>query len=414
MPLAPSGELTSIGLGVESTYGTAAIPTIFLPADNVVFAGTNAFNERPGARKRRGRTRPSTGMYMGKGSFDAEADPDNLGALLQLVTGAETVTPNAANPQQSAVVATTSTNPIPAGFSTVTPASLAGIAVGASLVYPADAGNTNGETIVVKAVSNGTYSAYHKFAHAAGVAITNAPIVLAYDHLFTLASPLKFFTAQINEVISARNCVGNKIAQLSLSATSKAILSSKVTTEYQTEYHTSSPVTPSYSTLEAFAFETAGNFGTLNGLPSRATIQSWSVDVNTGLTTDFPNFGGGRLRAQIPETILKVSGALQIAYETDDIQQAFWGNIAGATSPQSIVLPLGFRFGFVSSDNANAAVPYEVQIIVGAAMLSQASKPIKAGSYLTQACRFEGYESINGASDDFSAILTNAASGPSI
>jgi hypothetical protein len=48
------------------------------------------------------------------------------------------------------------------------------------------------------------------------------------------------------------------------------------------------------------------------------------------------------------------------------------------------------------------------------AMLSSADVPIKSADYLKLSCKFEAYESINGAGDDIKIILTNAASGASI
>jgi hypothetical protein len=415
MPLAPSGELTSIGLGREvGGYGVApAVPSVFIPADNVSFDGTNSFNEKPGARKRIGRTRANTGLYMGKGSADFEADPDSIGALLALTCGTETVTTNALNPGSAAAVATTvgAGAGFGAGWQTVTPTAMTGIAPGQSLTI-----DTAGllETVIVKASSTTTFTAYFKFAHAAGVTIVNATLVTAYDHTFTLASPRPSFTAQINRITDARNCVGNKVSQLSFATTAKAILTAKLTTEYQTELITGSPTTPAYSTLDAFSYENPANQGLIAGVASDATLQSWQVDINTGLTTDFPNFNGGRLRGQLPETVTKVSGSAVLAYETETVMKAFWGNVGGATGPQTIVVPLSFLFKFVANDFVNATVPYALQVILGTCLITSNTVPLKAASYLTQSVKFECYESTNGASDDFRGILTNAASGASI
>jgi hypothetical protein len=410
MPLAPSGELTSIGFGRETTPGTAATPTVWIPADNVSFDGTNAFNEKPGARKRIGRTRMNTGMYSGKGSMDAECDPDSIGALLALLMGSETVTSNAANPSAQAVT-TTSAAAIPIGFQTVTPVAMTNIVVGQSLTVDT-AGNL--EVVRVRAVSTTTFSAYFKFAHAAGVTITNAAVVTAYNHTFNLASPRPFFTTQINRVTDARNCVGNKFASFSLAASAKAILSAKCATEYLTELTTGSVTTPVYSTLDAFSYESPLNQGLINGVQSDATIQSWQVDVNTGLVTDFPKFGGGRTRGQMPETVTKVSGSAVLAYETETMMNAFWGNVGGATGPQTIVLPLSLSFLFSAVDWVNTAVPFSLTVSLGTCLITANTVPIKAANYLTQQVKWENAESINGAQDDVIFVLTNAASGASI
>lgn len=413
MALAPSGELSSIGIARETTYGTApASGYIFYPSDNVAFESTNEFNQRPGARKRIGTTRPGTGMIMGKGSFEAEADPDTLGALLALVMGAEAIAPNAGNPATAAAVSTTIVGPVSPGLQTVTPASLTGITAGSSLTIDAGA---NAETVVVKVPPlGGTFTALFRQSHAAGVAVVSAPLVLAYDHTFTLASPRPFFTAQINEVIQARNCVGNKISQLSIAPTSKAILTCKVSTEYQADFLTTTPVTPIYSNLEAYSFTTAGNYGQINGAQSDATIMSWDSNIATGLVAEYPNFGGGRLRSQLPEEQTKVTGGMMLGFETTTLNQAFWGNAAGATGPQNLVLPVSLSYKFVSTDGINASVVYSLQVIMGQCMISANSRPIRAGNYISQSVKFLANETLNGANDDVRFVVTSAAAGASI
>ncbi len=413
MPLAPSGELSSIGIARETTYGTApASGYIFFPSDNVAFEPNNELNQRTGARKRIGQTRQSTGMIIGKGSFEAEADPDSIGSLLALVMGAEAIAPNVNNPTTAAAVNTTITGPVSPGLQTVAVGSLTGITAGASLTIDTGA---NAETVVVKVPPlNGTFSAFFRQSHAAGATVVNVPLVLAYDHTFTLASPRSFFTAQINEVIQARNCVGNKISQLSIAPTSKAILTCKVATEFQADFLSTNPVTPVYSNLEAYSFITSGNYGQINGAQSDATIMSWSVDVTTGLVAEYPNFGGGRLRSQLPEEQTKVAVSMMLGFETSTMNQAFWGNIAGATGPQATVLPISIAYKFVSTDGVNAGVVYSMQVIMGQCIMTANSRPIRAGNYISQSVKFETSETLNGAGDDAKFIVTSAAAGASI
>ncbi len=405
MGLAPSGELTSLGIGKETTYGSPVVPSIFLISDDSQFFGANEFLERPGSRRRVGRTKPSTGGFTGKGTANFEFDPDNTGCVLQLALGNETVALNANNPTAVAV-ATTLTIATLVGFVDFTPASMTGITVGQSLTIDA-------ETTVVKAITTTTFRAYAYSAHAAGATIVNAPLVQAYDHTFTLGSPRGFFTSQINRVIDAIACTGCKVSSMSVAVGEKAIISGKVNMEYQNEVYVASPATPVYSTLFPFKFQTTGNVVTIDGFPSDASIQAWSFTVDTGLITDFPSFGTGRLRGQMPETMSKVSGTLDMAFETDTMYRKFWGK-ANASGPQGLVLPVNLNFGLGCDDYINTGLPYGMQVIMSTAMLSSSDVPIKSADYLKMSIKFEAYEQINSAGDDIRIILTNAASGASI
>jgi hypothetical protein len=408
MALAPSGELSSIGIGKENSYGTAVTPTVFLISSGTLFTPVNNFLERPGARQRIGRTKPATGMYMPKGTFAHECDPDNSGAILKAIMGVETVGANASNPSALAVTTTLSAA-LAVGYQAATPAAMTNIVVGQSLTIDT-AGQV--ETVVVKAITTTTFYAYFTKTHASAVAITNAAVVLAYDHTFTLGSPRNFFTTQLNRVLDAVSFTGCKAQKLSISVNEKSIVELKVTVEGQSQVIIGSPTTPSYSTLFPFIFETSGNTAKINGVNSDATVQSWTVDVDTGLIVDFPSFGNGRLRAQMPETVTKVMGTLNLAFETVTMYQNFWG-IPGATGPQTTVQPIPLDFKFVSTENANSAVPYGLEIIMGTCMLTGDDVDLKPADYLKQAVKFECYESINGAADDVKFILTNTASGQS-
>ncbi len=406
---APSGELVSMGIGKESSYGSAAVPSVFLIPTQEQFDGTNELLDRMGARKRVGRTEAMTGMFTGKGSMQIEVDPDTFGAVLALLMGGEAVAANLANPAALAVTTTLSAA-VPMGWGAATPVSMTNIVVGQSLTV-----DTAGlvETVVVQAISATQFWAYFTKAHASGVAITNAAVVLAYDHTFTLASPRNSFTTQINEITAARNCVGGKFSQLQLNVQAQSVLEAALQVEYQTEAHVNSPVTPTYSTLPAFVFETTGNAVNVNGASADASIQGWSVDINTGLITKFPKYGNGRLRGQLPETFTKASGKIDLAFETETMRQAFWG-LTGSTGPQSQVLAVPLAFTFVSNGFVNTAVPYELQVIIPKAKFVNASTPMRTNDYIKQTVQYEAYESTNGAGDDVKFVLTNAASGPSI
>lgn len=273
------GRAGNPGLGRETTYGTAVSPTLFLIPSTEGYDGTNELLERPGARKRIGQTEQLTGMFTGKGSMQVEADPDTLGAILLLAMGAENIAADASNPDALAVSTTVSqAQGIGAGW--MTPAAMTNIVKGQSLTI-----DTSGqaETVVVRAITATQFFAYFSKTHAMSVAIVNASVVLAYDHTFTLYSPRYSFTAQLNDVISAKNAFGAKIAKLSFKITPKAIVEAMCTVEYQGEANVGSPTSPTFSTLHGFVFTTPGNGITMNEIPIDSSVQGITLDIDIGL-----------------------------------------------------------------------------------------------------------------------------------
>ncbi len=405
---APSGELITLGIGPETTYGTPVSPTVFLIPSTDGLDGTNELVPRPGARKRVGQTEPLTGLFTGKGNIQVEADPDSLGSLLLLACGAEAIAVNANNPSAQ-TVATTLASSIPAGFQLATPVAMTNIVKGQSLTI--DTGGIQ-ETVNVRAVSATSFWAYFKYPHSSGVTIANAAVVPAYNHTFSLASPRLSFTAQQNDVLSAKNAFGCKIAQLSFKVSPKTVLEAMAQIEYQGEAAVGSPTSPTFSTLQGFIFETVGNSVSFNGGTLDQAVQGFSIDVNTGLIVQYPKFGNGRYRGQLPEAVTKVTGTLDLAFESDTALQSFWGQI-GSTGPQSDVLPVPLNFTFASNDMVNTAVAYGLQMILPKAKFEDAPVARKVGDYLKQTVKFTASESINGAGDDVQFVLTNASSAAS-
>lgn len=405
---APSSELVTVMIGRETLYGTAVTPTVAHIPSSEQFAGTNDLLARTGARKRIGQTEALTGLFTGKGQMQLEADPDTLGSILLLAMGAETIAADAGNPAAQAV-ATTLSALVAKGNNWATPVSMTNILVGQSLTV-----DTSGlqETVVVRAVTATQFFAYFTKAHASGVTVVNASVVLAQDHTFTLASPRYSFTTQENQVVESRNMFGCQMAQLSFKLTPKQVLEAMCQIEYQGEARVSSPTSPTYSTLRGLVFNTPGNAITMNGIGIDSSVQGVSIDVNVGLVTDYPKLGQGRYRGQLPETITKVSGSLDLAFETETMQQQFWGAPA-STGPQGQILPAPIAITLDSVDFINTAVPYNLQILIPMAKFKTAPRAMKVGDYIKQTVQFEASESANGAGDDVSFVLVNASSSAS-
>jgi hypothetical protein len=402
---APAAQKATVGVGAESVFGTPVTPTVFLIPSTWGFDGENDLLERNGARNRVGQSETLTGVFMGKGSMTAEIDPDSAGAIFLLAMGAEAFAANASNPGALAV-STTLLNAVSAGFGPATPASMVNIVKGQRLTIGTD-------TVLVRAVSATQFWAVFGTSHAASAAISNASVQLAYDHTFTLASPRKSATVQLNDVLSAKNCFGAKMSQLSFKLTPKQILEAQCQMAYQGEINVGSPTSPTFSTLRGFSFYTAGNGMTWNGVALDQAVQGASIDINIGLITDYPQLGQGRYQGNFPETTTKVTGSLDLAFESDTALQSFWGNI-GSTGPQSDVLPVPLTFTFDSVDSVNTAVPYSLQFLIPMAKLKASPVVRKTGDYLKQTATFTASESSNSAGDDVKIILTNASNAASL
>lgn len=410
MAAAPSGELVTIMLGKETTAGVAATPSVSVIASQSQFAGTNETLERPGSRQRVGQTEDLTGLFTAKGSFSAEIDADTAGAFLLLFMGAESIAANPNNPT-ALVVTTTTVGATGIGWGWMTPTSMTNIVVGQSLTI-----DTAGQVdpVVVKAKSTTQFWAYFTKTHATGVAITNAAVVLAQDHTFTLASPRKTFTTQINEVFTARNALGCQMSSASFKLTPKSILEIMAQCEYNSEAHVGSPVSPAYSILDALQFNTPGSGVTMNGVAIDSAVQGFGFDINVGLVTDYPKYGNGRLRqCPLPETQTKVTASMDLAFESETLRQQFWG-IPGSTGPASTVLSAPFVFTLTGSDWVNTAVQYALKVIIPRGRILTGPVKHTAKDYLKQSVSIKAAESTNGAGDDIKFVLTNASSSASL
>lgn len=406
---APSTELTTVMIGKESSYGTAATPTVSLISSDTKFDGVNTLVTRDGARQRIGQTEQLTGVFQGKGSLQVELDGDTAGSILYPTMGSEAVAASTNNPTAEAV-STTTTTAVGIGFFPVTPASMTNIVKGQSLTIDT---STNAETVVVRAVSTTQFWAYFTKTHASGVTVTNAAVVDAYTHTFTLASPRPSLTAQINDIVVAKDCFGAKVQTFSIKVQPRTLIEATVGFLYQGELKQTSPVSPTYSTLRGLVFETPGNAATWQGVALDQSIQGLTIDINTGLIAEYPRFGQGRYQGALPETQTVVKASLDLAFEYEDMLDAFWGNL-GATGPQGDVLPGNLTLTLVGVDMINTALPYSLEIIIPMAKPAQAPLTRKMKDYIKQTVSFETSESTNGAGNDISFVLTNANSGASL
>jgi len=426
--VSPSGELSLLGIGSETAFGSAASPTVWLICDQASFTPTNELLDRDGARGRIGRTQAVAGMFTGKGSLNAEADPDSIEALLAFAFGLDANAdvagfgvagqPNfqspITNPANNGAVTTTTTSATSAGNAIVPVAAMTGITVGSLLTIGA---GMLAETVQVMGVNvpGLTFACQLRRNHASGVAVVSSTVVPAHLRALQLLSPRPSFTAQHYVVTDLMQYVGCKVSSIGFSASEKSILAAKIALEYQAENSLggfvpggSYPSAPSatLSTLQPFTFQNSGNFGFVDGAAADATVMSWDITMDTGLTTDYPDFGNGRLRAVYPEGQTKVSGSMTLGFETETMQRKFWGNTLAST-PQAVLIPLVFIYNFAQPWKINASYVYQLQFVLGACKLSALTRAVNAKDYVKQEYKFEAYETANGAQDDCLAFLTN-------
>jgi hypothetical protein len=427
-PFSPSSELTSIGVGKESTFGSAASPTAYLICDETTFTPTSELLERPGARQRIGRTASVAGMFTGKGTLSCEADPDNIEAILCFGMGLDALGDSGfgnagrvnyqaaiTNPGTNGSVSTTLAAQVKQGSNIAQLTSATGVSAG-SLLTVDSTGFT--EAIQVLAKNSPNIAARFLRGHSAGVNVISSPVTNAHLRVLQIASPRPSFTSTVYRVTDLIEYVGCKVSSLSISPSEKAILTVKAQLEYQNELgqggyspYDPSPSWPSaptitYSTLDPFRFQDPGNYGNISGSASSATIMGWQVDVNNGVVADYPNFNNGRLRSFYPEQQTKVSGTLSLGFETEDAVRQFWGN-ALAQSPQTVLAPITLAFQFQQPWYINASYQYTLIIAMGLCKISTVGIPIKNGDYLKQSVKFEAYETTNGAQDDILIFLFN-------
>lgn len=407
MPQSPQFELSSLGLAKEPAFAVQTSPTTYVSAQDVDFHGTTEVLARGAARGNVSRELGATGAYTGVGSATIELDPDIAQSILAMSLGAESVSPNATVQTAGAAVTTTSVAGVGyLGSQDITPVAMTGITAG--MLLRLDAGGQKQEDVRVESITATTFHAAPKRTHAPNFTIVQTPLSLAYDHLFTIGSPRPTATFQWNRKQDCVAFIGNKISSLQISGAPKQILLAKIATQYSTEQQITVPGTPSFSTVNPFRFEDAGNTAIVNG-QSRADILSYNLSLNTGLIGSEQVFGHGRFTGSSPEGLSMVSGDAMMQFENEDMQQYFWGAKA-STSPQSTVQPISFSFFWQGQDYINAAVRYGITFTMPACIITSNPTPGRAGGLLQQNVKFEAYQSVPGAMDDLSVILTNANS----
>lgn len=83
------GQKTWVGIGKETTFGTAVTPALFHSCDSIAMSDKNAFIDRPGPRGISGMVPPAPGSVSASGSLKPNPDMDVIGQLLAYAMGTQ-------------------------------------------------------------------------------------------------------------------------------------------------------------------------------------------------------------------------------------------------------------------------------------------------------------------------------------
>lgn len=417
-PLQTADEIiASFGLGKETNFGVAVVPTIFHATDQWTPSVKRASIPRTGVTKTLGQRYPGQGGLSISASLDVESSPDVVGQLLAGALGSQSApTHNIVNTTLSAAITVT-------GSQAVTPVSMDGIFVGAVLTIDT-AGNL--ETVTVTAVTPTTFTANFTKTH-----LINAPIVLtsttAYLSKLTMGTRLPTFTGEhVRYNVGAigntfgRDYTGLKVDTLGLTLDPKGGLKTKFSFVGCSVFQQASPATPSFSSKQVFSFQnpssmmaykgasTAGSFVELGGV-GQVSVLGWDCSGANNLVKDFFSFGQGPTVADIPEGPRKYSGKISLGFESAAQYTDFLG---AATGPTAAIPGVAMTMIFVSTDMADATlgIPYAIVVKLPNCFLSEHSDPQKNSGASEQSFTWEAAQSAPGAGDDVSILLLNTNS----
>ena len=403
----PMGTLTSLGVGKESTSGVFAVPTIWHALKNFSPSSSNLVIARTGARKRWGQSEPITGGYQFSASLGVEADPDTLPQLWAYALG------NQSAPSHNIVNTTLSASTLVAA-TTFTVASTVGMQIGCTVTIDT---STNAEPLVVSNIvtpTSFTTTTGATKAHASGAAVTltSTSAYLTYLKMGPLpsfsieldaqADVLQYTGLYVDSFAVNMNATSEVEATFSLEGISEDIKGAAATTPV---YSVLKPL----STVDARSNVMIANVGA--GDVGQVGVSKLAFSVANNLKKGYYSIGTGRRVLTFPQLQRKVTGTLELGFETDAAYRAFLGG-AGATTPQSDVPGVQINAQVVSPGvvDATTGLQYAINVIIPDAKFTKFGMKVTSNDMIMQSISWEASESGNGNNDDFSMYVTNAAS----
>jgi hypothetical protein len=403
----PMGTLTSLGVGKETVFAAFTTPTIWHSLKSFSPKSTNMTIPRTGARKRWGQSEPITGGYDFSAALAVESDPDAIGQLWAYAMGSQGA------PTHNIVATTVGTGGSTLGSTNIPVTSIAGIQVGCSLTVDTAA---NQETVVVADVLAGaiTTASVTTHAHTAGVVVTltSATAYLSYLKMGTLPS----FSIELDAQTDVLQYTGLFIDSWAINMGAAAEVEATFNIVGALEdIKGSAATTPVYSILKPLSsVDVRSNVLIANiasGAIGQVGVTKISFSCANNLKKGYYSIGTGRRVLNYPQLQRKVTGTLELGFETDAAYRSFLG-ASGATSPQSDVPGVQINAQVVSPATVDSVLnlAYALNVIIANAKFTGYSMKIVSNDMIVATVTFESSESANGADDDLSMYLTSAAS----
>lgn len=412
-PYVPQGELESLGIGAETTFGVKATPTIwhaftmFQPKTT-----TDAVARAP--RLSLASPYPGTGGRTVGMTLDVEPDSDTFPQLLAYTMGAQT------NPS-TALYSSTLSGAITAGNTSCVVASALFVYVGETIVI----GGTTPETVVVTSVQGTTlqFTPALSFNHANNQTVTatgGGGGAGGKLNIMSPGSPLPSFTLQLNRPTTGvvptpsicTDYLGTCVDQLALSFAAKQGLRAKFSLVAKNDPTDATPTSPTMSSLNPYIYEQQNTYATIGGEvlgngQSTASLLQWSITISNNLNKANFTYGNGNLVRSFPEQLRKVSGTMQLYFESNAQLLNFNAAIAGGALP-----PISALIPMVSIDLIPSGTnPFAIGIWMPKLFLKTLDIGDDTSKAVTQTYSFDAGESTPGANDTIEFyVIANSSS----
>jgi len=337
----PQGELETLGIGKETTFGTLATPTIwhcfksFQPKTTV-----DAIARAP--RASIAQPAPGTGGRSVSMTLDVEPDPDTFPQLLAYTLGSQTG-------PATTLYSSTLNGAVTAGNTSITVASSLFCYTGESISI----GGTTPETVVISQVNGANIKLKTALAnnHANNATVTatggtgggggGGKLIT-----MTMGSPLPSFSLEVARPgATSTDYLGSCVDQLTLSCAAKQGLQAKFSLLAQNDVTQGSPTTAALSVLNPYIFEQQFTFaqmgGEVLGGGTAASLLSFQLTINNNLNKNYWTFGSGNIVRSFPEQQRKVSGTVTLGFESSTQLTNFNSAQSGGNNTlYSMIIPL--------------------------------------------------------------------------
>lgn len=339
----PQGELEALNIAKESTFGVKpGSPTWFGHAFKTLGGKTTIDDIARSPRASLMEPVPGTGGRTWGGSLDVEPTEDRITQLLAYTLGGQTAP---SQPLYSSTLTATATT----GATTLNVASTLFVYKGQVLTLTAGTVQCTGITGVGQIGCTATTG-----QSANGSAITVSGGASAKLIVMSPATPLPSFVMELVRVPTASpggpqttDYLGCCVDQLTMSMAAKQGLTTKFAMIAQNDVSfNTSPSSVTLSALYPYIYEQQSTYAQIGGevmsQGTAATLLTWTLTINNNLNKNNFGYGYGNLVRSFPEQQRKVTGQMQLLFEsqaqlTNFNAAQFGGNLPGISALIPIV-----------------------------------------------------------------------------